>query len=38
MFLKKYILNETYDVRDLYFRMDGDLAIWNIDGLKVDIK
>ena len=38
MFLKKYILNEAYDVRDLYFRMDGDLAIWNIDGLKVDIK
>lgn len=37
MFLKKYILNESIDIRDLYFRMDGDLAIWNVEGLKVKI-
>ena len=37
IFLKKYILNESLDVRDLYFRMDGDLAIWNIDGLKIEL-
>jgi len=37
IFLKKYILNESLDVRDLYFRFDGDLAIWNIDNLKVEL-
>lgn len=33
--LKKYILNESIDIRDLFFRMDGNLAIWYIDGLKI---
>jgi hypothetical protein len=37
IFLKKYILNEPLDIRDLYFRVDGDLAIWNIDDLKVEL-
>jgi len=35
--LKKYIFKEELDIRDLYFRMDGDLAIWNIEGLKLEI-
>ena len=35
--LKKYIFNEELDIRDLYFRMDGDLAIWNIEGLKLEL-
>lgn len=33
--LKKYILNEPIDIRDLFFRMDGNLAIWYMDGLKI---
>lgn len=35
MYLKKYIFNEPYDIRDLYFRMDGELAIWNTEKLKL---
>lgn len=35
--LKKFILNEKIDVRDLYFRMDGNLAIWNYEGLKLEL-
>jgi hypothetical protein len=35
--LKKYVFYEELDVRDLYFRMDGDLAIWNIEGLKLEL-
>lgn len=37
MYLKKYIFNEPYDIRDLYFRMDGELAIWNTDKLKLEL-
>lgn len=37
IYLKKYILQEDLDIRDLYFRIDGDLAIWNIEGLKVEL-
>ena len=37
LYLKKYILNETLDIRDLYFRMDGNLAIWNVEGLKISL-
>ena len=37
MYLKKYIFEETLDIRDLYFRIDGELAIWNVDGLDVKI-
>lgn len=37
MLLKKYILDEPLDVRDLYFRMDGNIAIWNVDGLKIEL-
>ena len=35
--LKKYIFKEELDIRDLYFRMDGDLAIWNTEGLKLEL-
>jgi hypothetical protein len=35
--LKKYIFNEPLDIRDLYFRIDRDLAIWNIEGLDIKI-
>lgn len=34
IFLKKYLFNEELDVRDLYFRVESDLAIWNVDNLK----
>ena len=37
LYLKKYILSEPIDVRDLYFKMDGNLAIWNIEGLKISL-
>lgn len=37
IYLKKYILNDPLDIRDLYFRIDGDLAIWNIEGLKIEL-
>lgn len=37
IYLKKYILNEPLDIRDLYFRIDGDLAIWNIEGLDIKL-
>lgn len=34
IFLKKYLFNEELDVRDLYFRMESDLAIWNVENLE----
>lgn len=37
MYLRKYIFDEPYDIRDLYFRMDGELAIWNTDKLKLEL-
>jgi hypothetical protein len=37
MALRKHVFNEPYDVRDLYFRMDGQLAMWKVDGLKVEL-
>jgi hypothetical protein len=37
MYLKKYVFDEPYDIRDLYFRMDGDLAIWKTDNLKISL-
>jgi hypothetical protein len=37
IYLKKYIFNEPLDIRDLYFRIDRDLAIWNIEGLDIKI-
>lgn len=37
LYLKRYILNEPLDVRDLYFRLDGDLAIWKVDDLKIEL-
>lgn len=35
--LKKYILNQPVEIKDLFFRMDGNLAIWNYDGLKLEL-
>mgnify|MGYP001275729776 CR=1 FL=1 len=37
MFLKKYILEEPFDIRDLYFRMDGNIAIWVVNGLNIKL-
>ena len=37
MYLKKYVFDEPYDIRDLYFRMDGELAIWKTDNLKISL-
>lgn len=37
LYLKKYVLNEPIDIRDLYFKMDGNIAIWNVEGLKVSL-
>ena len=35
--LKQYITGEPIDIRDLYFRADGKLAIWVVDGLNVKV-
>jgi hypothetical protein len=35
--LKQYITKEKLDIRDLYFRNDGKLGIWVVDGLKYSI-
>ena len=37
MVLKNDIFNEPLDVRDLYFRMDGELAVWMIPELNLSI-
>lgn len=37
MVLKQDVFGEKLDVRDLYFRMEGELAIWSIPGMKVNI-
>ena len=37
MNLKNHIFEEPLDIRDLYFRMDGSLAIWNVDKLKISL-
>lgn len=37
IYLKKYIFEEELDIRDLYFRIDGDLAIWNVKGLNLEL-
>jgi len=34
MVLKQEVFGEPLDVRDLYFRMDGELAMWIIPGLN----
>jgi hypothetical protein len=35
--LKQYITKEKIDLRDLYFKQDGKLALWVIDNLKIEI-
>lgn len=35
--LKQYITGEPLDIRDLYFKQDGKLAIWMVDNLEVKI-
>lgn len=37
IYLKNYIFNEPIDIRDLYFRIDGGLAIWNVENLKLEL-
>lgn len=34
--IKEYLTHEDIDVRDLYFRNNGKLAIWNYDGFKIE--
>lgn len=38
LLLKKYIFEESLDIRDLYFRMDGNMAIWKIDDVNAELK
>lgn len=35
IYLKKYLLNEDIEIRDLFFKMDKELAIWYVNGLKI---
>lgn len=35
--IKKYLLEEPIDIRDLYFRMDGNVALWKVDNLKIEL-
>lgn len=37
LYLKQFILNEPLDIRDLFFKIDGNIAIWNVDGLKISL-
>jgi hypothetical protein len=37
MNLKKYILDEKVDIRDLYFRVDSRTAIWVIENLNLEL-
>ena len=37
LYLKKYVFNEPIDIRDLYFKMDGNIAIWKVEGLKISL-
>lgn len=37
MALKKHVFDEPYDIRDLYFRMDGRLAVWKTEKLKLEL-
>ncbi len=34
---KRHILREPLDERDLYFRMDGNLAVWKVDGMGISL-
>ncbi len=34
--IKEYLTNENVDVRDLYFRSNGKLALWNYKGFKIE--
>jgi len=37
MRLKKYILDEPLDIRDLYFHVNGEVAIWMTENLKLEL-
>jgi len=37
LLLKKYVFNEPLDIRDLYFRMDGNMAVWRVDNLNINL-
>ena len=35
--LKQYITGESLDIRDLYFKSDGKIALWVVDDLNISI-
>ncbi len=37
MNLKKYILDEKLDIKDLYFRIDGKTAVWFVENLNLEL-
>ena len=37
MKLKEYITGEKIDIRDLYFKNEGKLAIWMVEGLDIKV-
>jgi hypothetical protein len=37
MKLKEYITGEKIDIRDLYFKSEGKLAIWMVEGLDIKV-
>jgi hypothetical protein len=37
MVLKQEVLGEPLDVRDLYFRMEGELAVWKVPGVEIKL-
>ncbi len=37
IYLKRHIFEEPLEVRDLYFRMDNGLAVWGVEGLKLEL-
>lgn len=34
--IKEYLTNEEVDIRDLYFRSNGKLALWDYKGFKIE--
>lgn len=38
MKLKEYITGEKIDIRDLYFKNEGKLAIWMVEGLDIKVQ
>lgn len=34
--IKEYLTHENIDIKDLYFRNNGKLAVWDYDGFKIE--